>query len=212
MNIYEQQLRDMCKVFRPEALGAWKVVPTGNYILDFYNYTDGHGGGLSNDKKDSASKNMPPEPYKDNEFYHTSRDVTWTTYCRVMKKNGILPTPAQFYEMSDEHKMLCVKDYVNNFGGTQSELINVAIASMEWGGSRVFSIKEFEKRYGTIPDSITKNGELQTLQMIVLARIAALTWISVNHYKGIYTTGWTRSCLCFWNLFQKSYEKNNAKS
>jgi lysozyme family protein len=61
-------------------------------------------GGLSNDKKDSASKNPCPVPYKGVSGYHTNRGITWTTFCAYCKdfKLDPLTKTDEFFTITPE--------------------------------------------------------------------------------------------------------------
>jgi lysozyme family protein len=48
-------------------------------------------GGLTNNVKDSASKNPCPVSYKGVSGYHTNRGITWTTFCAYCKEYNLDP-------------------------------------------------------------------------------------------------------------------------
>ena len=201
MENVKQTFESLCKEYKPEYLSQWKLKPSGDMILDFFHLTDRQGAGKSYDPNDTASKYPPPLPDVDNRYPHTNRDVTWQTYEAVMKKNGIVPTPEKFYNLTDKEKYLCVKDFCTPKKSTGSHVIDILIAGFKWGGNAPKTVKRFTEKYGNLFEFIQKHGEQKTFDLLCLERIYFL-WELNPKYK----IGWTRSVLCFWKLF-RTYAK-----
>jgi hypothetical protein len=109
---------------------------TGNMVTDFASFTllqsgDPKNGYKSCDPKDKASANPPPTPYTDGKYYHTVKDVTWSTYHSIFPKRPA----SMFYNMTDEERGICVMKYINAGKLTTSPLVNILLSYIAWGGS-----------------------------------------------------------------------------
>ncbi len=191
--------------YNPAALKNWTISPSDDLLIDFFHFTDNQGGGKSKDPNDPAAAAMPPEPDVDGNYYHTVRDITWSSYKNILLKNGITPTAKRFYSMSDGDKKIIVADYINKTKKTTSLLINCALAFYNWQGSANPFLNKFLVNNGiqNLQEGIAKYGENVLFDMLMSERITYMRALNPR-----YALGWSRGCLCFWKLFGDSKKKD----
>lgn len=170
---------------------------TGNIIVDFSQFTDDQSGKKSDDPNDPAAKDSPIVPATDGRYYHTIRDITWATY------HAIFPNrPAQyFYTMTDEERQSCISPFINAGKQTTSDLINIMLSYIIWGGSLSLILSTYHTWYSeTTLQADTMNDEHATFVKLIDVRRYVYSNCLSDSSK--YGEGWDLGVLCFWKLFR----------
>ena len=183
--------------------GEYNTPYTGDIIVDFATFTLLQSGDPRNNYKscnptDSASKNPPPECFTDGVFYHTVKDVTWTTYHSVFPNN----TSMQFYNMTNEERGACIMPYINAGKLTSSNVINMLITYILWGGSLSTILLTYHNWYNTILAEDAVKDERGTFDKLIDVRryVYSNCLGSASKINGL---GWDRGILNFWKLFSQ---------
>lgn len=175
---------------------------TGDIIADFSQFTDDQSGKKSDDKTDSASKDSPDTPATDGRYYHTIRDVTFSTYKSIFPNR-----PAQyFYTMTDEERMTCIMHYVNAGKMTTSPLVNILISYIIWGGSLSVILHTYHWWY---KDTTLQADALLSEHDTFIKLLDIRRWVYNNclgEASKINGMGWDRSIINFWKLFKQYYK------
>lgn len=167
-------------------------------------------GGLSRDQADSAKITPAPWPHKDPKTgeietgWHTNKGVTYATFLKYSTVLGYEPTEQLFFTMPEDLALKIFKAMAKAKGAniTSSEILNLYYAFWIWGGSPDLTEDIFNKATGQSIDAYYKaNGELKTLQKMIIARIAAYKAIvKAKPEKAKFLKGWINGALNYFYL------------
>ena len=181
------------------------IKPTGDSFKDLAAFLFGQGGGKSNDPKDPAAKWMPYEPDEDGEFYHTVHDITWRLFSNTQISTvlGYEPTPANFYNMSEEIRTGIIQYHIDlGKGCSKSDIVNYVAAYATWGsGTYRFALKRFEQMYGNIDVNINCRGEYFVFSRMLESYKEVLQQRNGSNWN-IYGRGWSSGIAHFHRVFK----------
>jgi hypothetical protein len=171
---------------------------TGDIVKDFSEFTKLQSGGKSDNKSDSARFFSPKTPDIDGHFYHTVDDVTFQTYKKFFPNN----TDKQFYNMTSAERTLCVKWFITAGRLTSSELVNILISYIIWGGSLGMVLKYYASWY---PDKGIVNDAFTDAYGTFIKLIDVRRYVYGNKLKGsiVNKLGWDRGILNFYRIFKQ---------
>jgi hypothetical protein len=121
---------------------------TNDMVSDFAQFTllqsgDPRNGYRSDNPTDSMAKYAPTVPYTDGRFYHTVMDIGYPTYMKFFPT----ATPMDFYNMTIAQRGVCISSYINSGKLTSSDLVNILLTYIIWGGSLQTVLLEYHEWY-----------------------------------------------------------------
>lgn len=167
-----------------------------------------------------------PDSFKSNKW-HTNRGITWEAW-KGRSSGSTLDRAKKWLTVT---KKEVSKKYFDSYyypsmkdvgGKTTSQLANHFLGLVRWGsggGGFASYLKNYLQPYLTksgatdIKDSLIKNGERATLDMMTKARMDHYARIvKVKPEKKKYLKGWSNSFLNFHQVFVNNYAKKDIKN
>lgn len=119
-------------------------------------------GGLSKDKRDTASSLFCPTAYR-GEFYHTNKGVTYKTWVSIFGNDN----DKRFFEMSSDDFNRVLRTYWNIWKA--DSIINQSVSNIlvDWvWGSWTIGVKKVQKLIGVSADGVVGSKTITALNSV----------------------------------------------